>query len=1538
MSKPTTTRAADRALAEVVGVVILLGFLVVFYATWQATVIPAENRATEIEHNREVQDDLREVRDVVVSAPGTGPGTETVGVAVSTAYPDRSLFVSGGPPAGQLRTEWNGPVRLANVTAVREETADFWRNASARTYDTARLVYRPLYRQYDAAPRTVYNTGLLYNSFPRGPDSVTTADQRLVEGDDLRLVTLNGSLSVARSGRSSVDLDLRTVTASTRTVSVTNRAGAENVTVTAPTAVTESRWEELLADQFTPDGHVVDVEVEPAPGQPYDLLHVHLEGGVTYDLSMAKVGVGTGVTEERRAYVTDVGGVGATVAPGERERLTVEVRDQYNNPVANTAVSVDPSVTRGSFVGATTVTTNARGRATVTYEAPSAPGRDAVVASIAGNDTEYERVRFDIAVSGGVSGPGATQPTDGVRWDQSAITNESGVTRVNATTVRYDRSAGSTLTLTAVRPDGRENVPVRFAVSDQSVATLSGPGETTSGGVVDASLDTNGVDGTVYAYVTSTGDGDSLRIEVVDPPSANDPPTAAFDVVPAEPTVDETVSFDATGSSDPDGSITSYEWDFGDGTTATGETVTHEYGAPGTRTVTLTVTDGDGTTNTTTRTVRVRPSPRGLVWNTTADWDAGTSRGVTHTDDGDGTATAVRIGAADDADGLVGYWRLDEDSGTVLSDATGRNDGQVRTENGDDSTYALGRRGTFNTSGLSLDPDGTSDGAWVDLGSDTSAELANGPVTLTAWIRTTAGDKDAIVGFNRPDDANNLLWYVNGGRLSLYDGGFNDAGPVVADGDWHHVAVTLAENGEVTYYVDGTAYDPGFSTSTRVNANDVMSIGQEYDDGNFEFGPGPSDFFDGTIDDVRAYDRSLSATEVRGLSNQSGRLVTAGKSLSTTADPGRLTLENVSSNLPSGTTATVVVESNPPGSATFNESSGPVTLQPGQRSYTVPNGTLSTPSERYRLRVDLSTTDPTVSPCLVGAQLAADALSVDFADPGVCGDGRPPAAAFAFSPSDPLVSESVGFDADPTGVSYDWDFGDGTTATGRTVEHAFDSPGNYTVTLTVTDEAGVTNTTTRTVSVSGVRVDWTDPVTSTRTTNAVLDCPIPCGRPVELTSVVDPVAGNVGLTYESGDTGVAALSDGTLTDDDGVSRVNLTLGAVGAAMLTVNSSRTADTTPVDVEFDSGFESGFGVWEPFGSEVTVSGAQSNRGSRSVEIAEVGDAGGGIRTGEYDTRGVDAVVVDFWAQEGGGGVDDPEDPESAPDQAIDETLRLEYLNDRGEWVEVTRVFGFGGSDDIREYGKRAVIDAGNASHDGFRLRLRQPSATFTDVWYVDDVRVAGVGGRLNRPPIADAGGPYAVDEDATVDLNASGSTDPDGSVSYQWRVVDDPTGGAALSGETTVAPTFDAPTNVNSDQNVTVELTVTDDAGVTDRTQTTVTVVDTDGGSGSGSRPTIDSFSTATPGSSPKIEVDWTVSDNDGDLSDVEVVVEGNNGNPVNSENFSPSGGSSTNSTEFTGLDPGDYTVVITVTDQIGNSDSRSQSETVSSGGPPDNPGG
>ena len=97
----------------------------------------------------------------------------------------------------------------------------------------------------------------------------------------------------------------------------------------------------------------------------------------------------------------------------------------------------------------------------------------------------------------------------------------------------------------------------------------------------------------------------SLTVIVNDPPV----PEAGPDRNVA---IDEPIQFDAGRSVDRDGAIVAYNWDFGDGTHASGQAVTHQYAKSGTYTVTLMVMD-DSTTNTDTQSdtlsVRVNEPP-----------------------------------------------------------------------------------------------------------------------------------------------------------------------------------------------------------------------------------------------------------------------------------------------------------------------------------------------------------------------------------------------------------------------------------------------------------------------------------------------------------------------------------------------------------------------------------------------------------------------------------------------------------------------------------------------------------------------------------------------------------------------------------------------------------------------------------------------------------------------------------------------------------------------------------------------------------------
>jgi len=86
-------------------------------------------------------------------------------------------------------------------------------------------------------------------------------------------------------------------------------------------------------------------------------------------------------------------------------------------------------------------------------------------------------------------------------------------------------------------------------------------------------------------------------------------PIASFTCIPTSGEAPLSVSFDASASSDSDGSITSYVWGFGDGESGGGETASHTYQTAGTYSALLKVTDNDGESDSAGTSIEATESP-----------------------------------------------------------------------------------------------------------------------------------------------------------------------------------------------------------------------------------------------------------------------------------------------------------------------------------------------------------------------------------------------------------------------------------------------------------------------------------------------------------------------------------------------------------------------------------------------------------------------------------------------------------------------------------------------------------------------------------------------------------------------------------------------------------------------------------------------------------------------------------------------------------------------------------------------------------------
>jgi PKD repeat protein len=138
--------------------------------------------------------------------------------------------------------------------------------------------------------------------------------------------------------------------------------------------------------------------------------------------------------------------------------------------------------------------------------------------------------------------------------------------------------------------------------------------ETTAGALIHEQ-DVQATDqGAVYFITVGTGARRITLNQLAGPPPTNQLPVAR----PGGPytgSTGQTVAFDGSASTDPDGSLVSYQWDFGDGNSGNGATATHAYAGPGSYTVALTVTDNRGAaaTASTTVSIVVPPPPPMLI-------------------------------------------------------------------------------------------------------------------------------------------------------------------------------------------------------------------------------------------------------------------------------------------------------------------------------------------------------------------------------------------------------------------------------------------------------------------------------------------------------------------------------------------------------------------------------------------------------------------------------------------------------------------------------------------------------------------------------------------------------------------------------------------------------------------------------------------------------------------------------------------------------------------------------------------------------------
>ena len=550
---------------------------------------------------------------------------------------------------------------------------------------------------------------------------------------------------------------------------------------------------------------------------------------------------------------------------------------------------------------------------------------------------------------------------------------------------------------------------------------------------------TYAVDGTYTATLTLVDNRGNLATtaHVV---HVDDPPVADFQMSPLDPNqgvpgAGQPNAFDASASSDPDGTITAYAWDFGDDQTATGAKPTHTYQMAGTYTVTLTVTDSDGQTATTSQTVSVAgPTPT---------FSASPSSPL------EGTPVSFDASASGDTQGsaLKSYsWNFSDDgstqSGSLTATHTFSHFGSVYVTltltdtSGFTSSYTqkLIVADELPTASFSVTTAAPGSGQPTAFDASASSD-PDGAISAYAW---DFGDGTTATGATPSHVFAGPGSYTVALTVTDSDGSSSTSTQMIT------IAGPIAQFTAPLPQLEGTALDFN-AGATGPQAVNPVSYAWNFGDGASASGPSATHAYLS----AGSYTVTLTVTDANGNFTSASHLVSvldeppaaAFRVVTTTPSTQRAVAFDASASAdPDGTIVGYAWQ--------FGDGTVATGLSPAHL-YTAP-GTYT---------VTLTVTDST------GQTSAPVSHQVTvFASPqalfAIAGNGSPETSAVGFN-------ASASGDAGAGGpiVSYAWTFGDGTSITGMTVVHAFPRAGSYPVTLTVTNAVGLADSVTEFVTI-----------------------------------------------------------------------------------------------------------------------------------------------------------------------------------------------------------------------------------------------------------------------------------------------------------------------------------------------------------------------------------------------------------------------------------------------------------------------------------------
>lgn len=316
----------------------------------------------------------------------------------------------------------------------------------------------------------------------------------------------------------------------------------------------------------------------------------------------------------------------------------------------------------------------------------------------------------------------------------------------------------------------------------------------------------------------------------------------------------------------------------------------------------------------------------------------------------------INVGDAVCPPGLVNYWKLDETDGGTYSDQTGSSNAFAGTNGPIPVSGRVAGAQQFNGSNTQ-----------INVPASSSFNFPQGSAfSLIFWMKSNLVASSSKPMIGRFSSTDGFRWFIGilNGKSYVYMSSSGSSSSVtgsgiIADGTWHHIAVTRSTSGTVKLYVDGTQQGQSTFNKPFVSSTSALNIGW------YSF---QNNFFAGSLDEIAIFNNELTPSVIsqhynNGLSNtgycsgssqQSAPVITS--SPVTSAVVGSVYSYDVNAN---GNPAPTYTLTTSPSDMTINSSTGLIQWTPsaaGNYNVSVTAGNGISPNAVQSFTINVGTT------------------------------------------------------------------------------------------------------------------------------------------------------------------------------------------------------------------------------------------------------------------------------------------------------------------------------------------------------------------------------------------------------------------------------------------------------------------------------------------------------------------------------------------------------------------------------------------------------